>query len=129
MRFCIIYAIENCEKHSSRNVYFLQGCPPKHAILLKVKLHHGCFSRFLNCANGTKLQSIAYIFDYTALLKFYEWYECSRNLGLRQSLETGYTNMTFLAKALFFNKITRCHKPLSNDVALVNKQLHCNQMQ
>ena len=28
--------------------------PQKPATLLKVTLLHGCFSRFLNCANGTK---------------------------------------------------------------------------
>ena len=28
------------------------------AILLKVTYFHGCFSRFLNCINGTKLRKI-----------------------------------------------------------------------
>ena len=29
--------------------------------LLKVTLHHGCFSRFLNCANGTKSRKASYM--------------------------------------------------------------------
>ena len=37
------------KKHPWRSVTFSQP-----ATLLKVTLLHGCFSRFLNCAHGTK---------------------------------------------------------------------------
>ena len=32
------------------------------ATLLKVTLLHGCFSRFFNCTNGTKLRNASYIY-------------------------------------------------------------------
>ena len=38
----------------------------KRATLLKVTLLHVCFSRFLNCINGTKSRKVSHIF---ALLK------------------------------------------------------------
>ena len=34
--------------------YFSKIADEKPATLLKVTLLHGCFSRFLNCTNGTK---------------------------------------------------------------------------
>ena len=47
---------EKREKHAWRNVTFSKdtdrGLRP--ATLLKVTLFHECFSRFLNCTNGTK---------------------------------------------------------------------------
>ena len=43
--------IKKREKHPSRSVNFRLH----HATLLKLKLLHGCFSRLLNCTNGTKL--------------------------------------------------------------------------
>ena len=33
----------------------------KPATLIKVTLPHGCFSRFLNCINGTKLRKASHI--------------------------------------------------------------------
>ena len=36
-------------------------CAIKPATLLKVTLLHGCFSRFLNCTNGTKLCKTSHI--------------------------------------------------------------------
>ena len=43
------------------------------ATLLKVALFHGCFSRFLNCTNGTKLRSASHIcIIYTFLKTFGE---------------------------------------------------------
>ena len=32
------------------------------ATLLKVTLLHGCFSRFFNCTNGTKLRNASHIY-------------------------------------------------------------------
>ena len=37
----------------------------KPATLLKVTLLHGCFSRFLNCANGTKSRKASHIYILT----------------------------------------------------------------
>ena len=33
----------------------------KPGTLLKLTFLHGCFSRFLNCANGTKLRNVSHI--------------------------------------------------------------------
>ena len=38
------------------------ACKP--ATLLKVTLLHGCFSRFLNCTNGTKSRNASHVFKY-----------------------------------------------------------------
>ena len=47
---------EKREKHAWRNVTFSKdtGRGVRPATLLKVTLFHECFSRFLNCTNGTK---------------------------------------------------------------------------
>ena len=47
-----------CEKHSWRSVNFVP------ATLLKLTLHHGCYSRFLNCAHGTKSRNAPPIFSF-----------------------------------------------------------------
>ena len=49
------------EKHLWRSVTFSKVEP---ATSLKVQLFHGCFSRFWNCTNGTKLSKASYIFIY-----------------------------------------------------------------
>ena len=41
---------KQCGKHLRRIVTF------SNVVLLKVILLHGCFPRFLNCINGTKLR-------------------------------------------------------------------------
>ena len=60
------------------------------ATLLKVKLLHGCFSRFLNCANGTKLCNASHInVTYT-----WDWlvpYIINQNISCR-NLENCKTN-------------------------------------
>ena len=38
------------------------------ATLLKVTLLHGCFSRFLNCTNGTKLRKTSHMIIIVMLL-------------------------------------------------------------
>ena len=46
-------------------VPFVQlSCRLKPATLLKLTLFHGCFSRFLNCANGTKSRNAPNITSY-----------------------------------------------------------------
>ena len=42
------------EKYPWRSATFIKVAGLKTATLIKVVLHHGCFSRFLNCTNGTK---------------------------------------------------------------------------
>ena len=131
MLCAILYHLCNWKlwKTLIKECLFFARLPAKACNFTKSKTPPWVFFTFLKLCKWYQVaKHRIYIWLY-ALLKFYEWYECSRNLGLRQSLETGYSNMTFFAKALFFNKITRCHRPLSNDVVLVNKQLHCNQMQ
>ena len=44
------------EKHPWRNVTFSK-------VLLKETLFHGCFSRFLNCTNGTKSRKASHIYS------------------------------------------------------------------
>ena len=50
------------EKHQWRSVTFI-------ATLLKVAVLRGCFSRFLNCTNGTKSGNASYIFNQFRHLK------------------------------------------------------------
>ena len=45
------------EKHSWMSVNFSKVTGWKPATLLKLTLLHRCFSRFLSCANGTKLRN------------------------------------------------------------------------
>ena len=49
------------EKHPLRNVTFSKFAGFYPATLLKVALLHGCFSRFLNCTNGTKSRNTLHI--------------------------------------------------------------------
>ena len=44
------------EKHPWGTVTF-----SKVAGFSKVTIHHGCFSRFLNCTNGTKLRKASHL--------------------------------------------------------------------
>ena len=52
MRHCAIW----CYLHNSKNAIYTHG-----GVLLKVPLLHGCFSRFLNCANYTKWRKASQI--------------------------------------------------------------------
>ena len=59
----IIYNIDKPEwiicKHSESSVWYVICLKP--ATLLKLTLLHGCFSRFWNCANGTKSRNASHI--------------------------------------------------------------------
>ena len=59
-----IYTILKTWKNPWRSVTFsnIAGFYP--ATLLKVTLLHGCFSRFLNCTNGTKSRNASHVFKY-----------------------------------------------------------------
>ena len=61
MMFCAIwyhfYNLKNV-KNTHRGVLLL-GYKPE--TLIKVTLHHGCFSRFLNCTSGTKSRNASNI--------------------------------------------------------------------
>ena len=50
-----LYNLKNVKKQSWRGFTLV---PPT---LLKVILFHGCFSRFLNCTNGTKSRKVSNI--------------------------------------------------------------------
>ena len=54
------------KKHPWRSVTFSKSagfsCRLKPAFLVKVTLLHGCFSRFVNCPNGTKSRKASYMF-------------------------------------------------------------------
>ena len=45
----------------------------KPATLLKVTLLHGCFSRFLNCTNGTKLRKTYFVSIVLEISKLETW--------------------------------------------------------
>ena len=49
------------EKHPWRSVTFSKVAGLKPATLLKVTFLYGCFSRFLNCTNGTKSRKSPHI--------------------------------------------------------------------
>ena len=49
------------EKHPWRSANFRKVAGFKPATLLKLTLLHGCFSRFLNCTNGTKSRNASHL--------------------------------------------------------------------
>ena len=69
MRHCDLVPfaqLEKREKHPWMNVNFSSRL--KLATLLKVTLLHGCFSRYLNCTNGTKSRKASHIFKMHSIL-------------------------------------------------------------
>ena len=52
---------KKCEKHQWRSFTFSSKVAGR-ATLLKVKLLHGCFPRFLNCPNGTKSRKVSLMY-------------------------------------------------------------------
>ena len=56
VRCAICYNLHNLKnvKNTHGGVLILVKCGLKSATLLKLTLLHECFSRFLNCTNGTK---------------------------------------------------------------------------
>ena len=56
---------ETCEKHQWRSVCF-SNFQDEACSSTKVSLIDGCFSRFLNCKNGTKLIKASHISNYLA---------------------------------------------------------------
>ena len=61
------------EKHPWRSVTFSKAA--NKGVLLKVTLLHGCFSRFLNCTNGTKSRK-------TSIKKLYHRLLRDKNMSL-----------------------------------------------
>ena len=58
----------------------VESCAAQPATLLKLTLLHGCFSRFLNCTNGTKSRNASHVScqinwekDNISGIKFYEY--------------------------------------------------------
>ena len=60
IRFGTICTIKKNVKSTHGGVLLLVKKP---ATLLKLALLHGCFSRFLNCTNGTKSRKASHIFQ------------------------------------------------------------------
>ena len=58
-----LYNLKKREKHPWRSVTFSKSCRLKLATLLKVTLLHVCFSRFLNCLNGTKSHETSHMLE------------------------------------------------------------------
>ena len=54
-------------KHSWKSATFSKVAA---ATLLKVPLLHGCFSRFLNCTNGTKSRNVSHLLILSLVIKF-----------------------------------------------------------
>ena len=52
----ILHRKMTTEKFWDLSVENVKNIPGGVLLLLKVTLLHGCFSRFLNCTNGTKLR-------------------------------------------------------------------------
>ena len=85
---------KKCEKHPWRS----ESCRLSPATLLKVALLHGCFSRFVNCANSTKSRKASHIvevgswlldfrhfyhahhFEFSWFSKKYDWRQMNRKL-------------------------------------------------
>ena len=61
MLCAIWYHLYNLEKAKSTHGGVLLLVKLQSATLIKVTLLHGCFSRFLNCANGTKSRNASYL--------------------------------------------------------------------
>ena len=77
MRYAIWYHLYNFkkrEKHLWMSVNFSKVAGLKPATLLKLALLHGCFSRFLNCANGTKSHNASHI-----LMSWFIPFESTKN--------------------------------------------------
>ena len=55
-----LYNLKNV-KNTHRGVLLLVKLQAKFLTLLKLKLLHGCFSRFLNWANGTKSRKASHL--------------------------------------------------------------------
>ena len=55
-----------CKKHVSLVKFRLKPAVPA-TTLLKVSLLRGCFSRFVNCSNSTKLRKTSHIIFYCSL--------------------------------------------------------------
>ena len=62
-RLGTIYTTYKTWKHPWRSVDFSIVAGFKPATLLKLTLFHGCFSRFLNCTNGTKSRNAPHLED------------------------------------------------------------------
>ena len=71
MMFCTIcYHLHNLKNMKNRSVTFSKVAVFYLATLLKVTLIHGCFSRFLNCANGTKSCKMSHTYIYNNFINF-----------------------------------------------------------
>ena len=65
------YNLKNVKNTRRRVLILVKVAGLKPATLLKLTLLHGCFSRFLNCTNDSKLRNVSQIsqISLTVLLK------------------------------------------------------------
>ena len=72
MPYAIWYHLHNLKKvkNTHRGVLILIKLQAEAYTLLRLTLLHGCFSRFLNCANGTKSRNASHLFlvQFSAIL-------------------------------------------------------------
>ena len=66
LRFGTIVQFKTREKHPYRSVTFSKVT----GFLVKATLLHGCFSRFLNCTNGTKSHNTSQMYLWITFQKY-----------------------------------------------------------
>ena len=87
------------EIHPWRSVTFIKVAEP--AFLIKVTLLHGCFSRFLNCINGTKSRNASHdSYSGNAEAKTKNKNSCFRKCRWREKYSPGRTQINFF-KSIF----------------------------
>ena len=87
------------ETHPWRSVTFIKVAEP--AFLIKVTLLHGCFSRFLNCINGTKSRNASHdSYSGNAEATTKNKNSCFRKCRWREKYSPGRTQINFF-KSIF----------------------------
>ena len=100
------------KKHPWRSVTFSKSagfsCRLKPAFLVKVTLLHGCFSRFVNCPNGTKSRKASYMFR-------------TQNYGYQNMFGKSSLNSEILAKKSYSFIVKK-----SEEIGKKNKKKNCD---
>ena len=90
-------------------------------LVLKVTLLHGCFSRFLNCTNGTALPKTLHM---SVNLYFYSFLHDH----IRKSSQM-FTQLSYLKTCFFythFHMTTQLNLPILNYIAILEECFYCN---
>ena len=83
------------------------------ATLLKVTLLHGCFSHFLNCANGTKLLKVSHTYPNSRKYKIFAGSRCP-HLPVSRSMYIYQKNMYYLLRSKILAVITSLWETTNN---------------